>query len=115
MQAGAPWVLSAVAALSSLGNLRVSRTEQRALLLAYLGAWLQQGSGRYRRVTWASAGALAGSADVVAAVRSMHNVLGGVIDPHAASLLLRGMKTLGLRVDAQNRTALEVCRVCKVF
>ena len=44
----------------------------------------------------------------MAAVRSMHNVLGGVIDPHAASLLLRGMKTLGLRVDAQNRTALEV-------
>ena len=43
----------------------------------------------------------------MAAVRSMHNVLGGVIDPHAASLLLRGMKTLGLRVAAQNATALE--------
>ncbi|KAK9825416.1 hypothetical protein WJX81_003712 [Elliptochloris bilobata] len=56
------------------------------------------------------AGALAGSADVVAAVRSIHNVLGGVIDPHAASLLLRGMKTLGLRVAAQNCTALEVAR-----
>jgi len=52
-------------------------------------------------------GALAGKADVVAAVRSMHNVLGGVIDPHAASLLLRGMKTLGLRVAAQNCTAME--------
>ena len=57
-------------------------------------------------------------------MRSMHNVLGGVIDPHAASLLLRGMKTLGLRVDAQNRTALEVRRlflrgasggVCRAF
>jgi cystathionine gamma-synthase len=37
----------------------------------------------------------------------MHNVLGGVIDPHAASLLLRGMKTLGLRVAAQNCSAME--------
>lgn len=33
----------------------------------------------------------------------MHNVLGGVIDAHAAYLLLRGMKTLGLRVEHQNR------------
>ncbi len=52
-------------------------------------------------------GALAGKADVVAAVRSMHNVLGGTIDPHAAYLLLRGMKTLDVRVQRQNtvRTA----------
>lgn len=38
-----------------------------------------------------------------AQVRNMHNVLGGVIDAHASYLLLRGMKTLGLRVDHQNR------------
>lgn len=38
-------------------------------------------------------------------VRSMHNVLGGVIDAHASYLLLRGMKTLGLRVAHQNRCA----------
>ena len=50
----------------------------------------------------ASAGALAGKADAVAAVRSMHNVLGGTIDPHAAYLLLRGMKTLDVRVQRQN-------------
>lgn len=37
-------------------------------------------------------------------VRSMHNILGGVIDAHASYLLLRGMKTLGLRVAHQNRT-----------
>jgi hypothetical protein len=35
----------------------------------------------------------------------MHNVLGGVIDAHASYLLLRGMKTLGLRVEHQNRCA----------
>ena len=38
----------------------------------------------------------------MAAVRSMHNVLGGTIDPHAAYLLLRGMKTLDVRVQRQN-------------
>ena len=46
----------------------------------------------------------------MAAVRAMHNVLGGTIDPHASYLLLRGMKTLDLRVERQNRTALEVAR-----
>ena len=68
------------------------------------------GLAAQRRATRAP-GALAGKAEVVAAVRSMHNVLGGVIDPHAASLLLRGMKTLGLRVAAQNCTAMEVRRL----
>lgn len=31
-------------------------------------------------------------------VRLMHNVLGGTIDPHAAFLVTRGLKTLALRV-----------------
>lgn len=56
------------------------------------------------------AGALAGRADLVAAVRAMHNVLGGVIDPHAAYLLLRGMKTLDLRVSRANASALLLAR-----
>lgn len=51
-----------------------------------------------------------GNADLVATVRAMHNVLGGTIDPHAAWLLLRGMKTLGLRVERQNKTAFEIAR-----
>ena len=49
-----------------------------------------------------------GKAELVAAVRAMHNVLGGTIDPHASYLLLRGMKTLALRVAQQNATALEI-------
>jgi cystathionine beta-lyase/cystathionine gamma-synthase len=40
----------------------------------------------------------------------MHNVLGGTIDPHASYLLLRGMKTLELRVQRQNATAAELAR-----
>jgi cystathionine gamma-synthase len=50
----------------------------------------------------------AGRTDLVAAVRAMHNILGGTIDPHAAYLLLRGMKTLDLRVQRQNTSALEL-------
>ena len=51
-----------------------------------------------------------GNADLVGTVRAMHNVLGGTIDPHVAWLLLRGIKTLGLRVERQNRTAMEIAR-----
>jgi cystathionine gamma-synthase len=43
-------------------------------------------------------------------VRSMHNILGGVIDAHASYLLLRGMKTLGLRVEHQNRCGMELAK-----
>lgn len=56
------------------------------------------------------AGAIAGSKDLVGRVRHMHNILGGTIDPHAAYLLLRGMKTLDLRVERQNRTAMVVAQ-----
>lgn len=55
-------------------------------------------------------GAIAGKAEPVAAVRAMHNVLGGTVDPHASWLLLRGLKTLGLRVARQNATALELAK-----
>jgi cystathionine gamma-synthase len=54
------------------------------------------------------AGVLAGRSELVQAIRSMHNVLGGVIDPHAAYLLLRGLKTLDLRVQRHNATALRL-------
>jgi len=56
------------------------------------------------------AGAICGRADLVQSVRGMHNILGGVIDPHAAYLLLRGMKTLSLRVARQNATALALAQ-----
>ena len=46
----------------------------------------------------------------VAAVRLMHNVLGGTIDPHAAWMVLRGLKTLNLRVKQQNTSAMLLAR-----
>jgi cystathionine gamma-synthase len=56
------------------------------------------------------AGAVVGAADALAPIREAAGVLGGVLDPHAAYLLVRGMKTLALRVERQNATALRVAR-----
>jgi len=56
-------------------------------------------------------GALAGRRDLIDQVRKLQGVLGGIVDPHAAYLLLRGIKTLSLRVQQQNKTAEELARV----
>ena len=56
------------------------------------------------------AGAVCGATAVTEKVRALCGVLGGVLDPHAAWLLLRGMKTLGLRVARANENGLAVAR-----
>lgn len=56
------------------------------------------------------AGAVIGDEPLVSLVREARDVLGGVLDPHAAYLLLRGLKTLPLRVARQNATGLAVAR-----
>lgn len=40
----------------------------------------------------------------------MQKVLGGSLDPHAAYMLIRGMKTLKLRVLQQNETCMTLAR-----
>jgi cystathionine gamma-synthase len=45
---------------------------------------------------------------MVSGIRDMQGVLGAVSDPHTAYLLLRGLKTLDLRVQRQNETADKV-------
>ena len=54
------------------------------------------------------AGCVLGRSKTIADVRHRMNHLGGSADPHACFLLQRGVKTLSLRVAAQNRGALEV-------
>jgi cystathionine gamma-synthase len=54
------------------------------------------------------AGVVAGSSELVAPVRRAVGVLGGVLDAHAAWLLLRGLKTLALRMERHNANALRV-------
>ncbi|HZP17135.1 MAG TPA: aminotransferase class I/II-fold pyridoxal phosphate-dependent enzyme [Terriglobales bacterium] len=53
-------------------------------------------------------GAAAGRRDLIDLVRSTRTTLGGVMDPHAAFLLLRGIKTLAVRVERQNQSALRI-------
>jgi cystathionine gamma-synthase/cystathionine gamma-lyase/cystathionine beta-lyase len=47
---------------------------------------------------------------VVERVRKTLNHFGGSLDPHAGFLLARGIKTLALRVQAQNANALALAR-----
>ena len=54
------------------------------------------------------AGVICGSAEQVAPVRQAVGVLGGVLDAHAAWLLLRGLKTLALRMERHNANALRI-------
>ncbi len=56
------------------------------------------------------AGAVVGAPPLVGLIRDLRGVLGGVLDPHAAFLVARGLKTLALRVERQNATALAVAR-----
>ena len=56
------------------------------------------------------AGAVCGRAGLVQAIKDLRGVLGGVLDPQSAFLLIRGLKTLSLRVQRQNETALAVAR-----
>lgn len=54
------------------------------------------------------AGFIAGREELVKPLREAIGILGGISDPNTAYLLLRGMKTLALRVERQNRTAQQV-------
>ena len=54
------------------------------------------------------AGAIVGDKETVAKVRQFHNILGGVLDPHAAYLVMRGVKTLQLRVERHNDNAMKL-------
>jgi cystathionine gamma-synthase len=53
-------------------------------------------------------GIAAGRADLIEQIHHARTTFGGCIDPHAAFLLLRGIKTLVVRVERQNETALRI-------
>jgi cystathionine beta-lyase/cystathionine gamma-synthase len=55
-------------------------------------------------------GAVCGRAERVEHIRHKLNHLGGCMDPHAAFLLNRGLKTLALRVRHQNQSALRIAQ-----
>ena len=51
------------------------------------------------------AGAVLGAREMVDAIRGLQGITGAVVDPFAAYLLVRGLKTLALRVERQNANA----------
>ena len=55
-------------------------------------------------------GAVIGSGELIARLRPEFTHFGGTLDPHAAWLIQRGMKTYQLRYQAQCATALQVAR-----
>ena len=55
-------------------------------------------------------GVVCGTRALVSLARDLRGVLGNVCDPHAAFLIGRGLKTLALRVEKQNATALAVAQ-----
>ncbi|MCS6799322.1 MAG: aminotransferase class I/II-fold pyridoxal phosphate-dependent enzyme [Myxococcota bacterium] len=55
-------------------------------------------------------GVVAGSGALVSLVREVRDVTGAMLDPHAGWLVLRGLKTLALRVQRQNATGLALAR-----
>jgi len=56
------------------------------------------------------AGVCLGSADLIGRIKHKLDHLGGSMDPHAAFLFHRGVKTVALRVRYQNESALKVAR-----
>jgi cystathionine gamma-synthase len=55
-------------------------------------------------------GIVAGSAEQIEKIHPARNTLGGIMDPHAAWLLLRGIRTLAVRVQRQNENALRIAQ-----
>lgn len=55
-------------------------------------------------------GVVAGPGHIISLLRDTRGVVGSVLDPHAAFLIMRGMKTLAIRVAQHNQTALALAK-----
>jgi cystathionine gamma-synthase len=55
-------------------------------------------------------GVVAGPSHVISLLRDTRGIVGSVLDPHAAFLIMRGLKTLSLRVARQNQNALALAK-----
>lgn len=56
-------------------------------------------------------GVIAGPSHIISLVKEARDVTGATLDPHAAFLIARGIKTLGLRVRQSNKTAQAVAEM----
>jgi cystathionine beta-lyase/cystathionine gamma-synthase len=60
-----------------------------------------------------TAGAVCGSPEAIERVRDRARIFGASLDPHAAWLLERGIKTLALRMERHNANGVEIARWCE--
>ncbi|MFQ5795302.1 MAG: trans-sulfuration enzyme family protein [Candidatus Bipolaricaulia bacterium] len=56
------------------------------------------------------AGLVVGSNELIDQIRGTQAILGGAPDPHGAYLLIRGLKTLALRMERHNENTLRIAR-----
>ncbi|MGA9527901.1 MAG: aminotransferase class I/II-fold pyridoxal phosphate-dependent enzyme [Terriglobales bacterium] len=59
-------------------------------------------------------GIATGRRDLIEQIHHLRTTLGCCMDPHAAFLLLRGMKTLAVRVERQNHSALRIAEFLRL-
>ncbi|MEM3699807.1 MAG: aminotransferase class I/II-fold pyridoxal phosphate-dependent enzyme [Candidatus Bathyarchaeia archaeon] len=57
-----------------------------------------------------TAGIVCGSREFIQKLKRTRKVLGGTLDPVAAWLLLRGLKTLALRMERHNRNGMQIAK-----
>ncbi|KAF4390776.1 hypothetical protein G4B88_015666 [Cannabis sativa] len=57
------------------------------------------------------AGCISGPLKLISEIRNLHHIMGGALNPNAAYLIIRGMKTLHLRVQQQNSTASRMAEI----
>ncbi len=55
-------------------------------------------------------GVVAGPSHIISLLRDTRGVVGSVLDPHAAFLIMRGLKTLSVRVERHNQSALGLAK-----
>jgi cystathionine beta-lyase/cystathionine gamma-synthase len=58
-------------------------------------------------------GVVAGARDLIAEVRERAQIFGAALDPHAAWLIERGIKTLAVRMERHNSNGLRVAVWCE--
>jgi cystathionine beta-lyase/cystathionine gamma-synthase len=56
-------------------------------------------------------GAVIGRGDLIRGMRTDFGALGGMLDPHAAFLILRGLKTYFVRYKAQSETSMRIAEM----
>ncbi len=56
------------------------------------------------------AGSVCGSASLISAIKDFRDIVGTMSDPQVSYLLIRGLKTLALRVGRQNQTTTAIAR-----